>query len=152
MNTIDTMPHRSITRRRAFTLLELTIVLTIAGVVMAIALPHFASLRDSSAARAASTDLGAMFSSARQMAITRRTTVAVVFDTLRGMVQLRADGHTLQRRAFRAIYGVALGANRDSAVYDPRGLGYGASNLTVTVRRGTFVDTLTISRLGRTRW
>jgi hypothetical protein len=31
-------------------------------------------------------------------------------------------------------------------------LGFGVTNLTVTVRRGTFVDTLTMSRLGRTKW
>lgn len=142
----------STVRRRAFTLLELIVVVMIAGLVMAIAVPPFVSLRDRSAVRTATADLGALFSSARQMAITRRTTVAVVFDTVAGMVQLRTGGHTLQKRSLRAVYGIALGANRDSAVYDARGLGYGAANLTVTIQRGTFVDTLTISRLGRTRW
>jgi prepilin-type N-terminal cleavage/methylation domain-containing protein len=146
------MSRLSRAHRRAFTLLEITIVLTIAGILTAIAVPHFASLRDSSAVRAAATDLGAAFSSARQMAITRRTPVAVVFDTAAGIVRLRAGGHILEKRSLTAVYGIVLGANRDSAVYDARGLGYGASNLTVTIRRGTFVDTLTISRLGRTRW
>jgi hypothetical protein len=37
-------------------------------------------------------------------------------------------------------------------VYDSRGLGYGVSNVTVTVRRGSIVDTLTMSRMGRVRW
>lgn len=142
----------STVRRRAFTLLELLVILTIAGLAMAIVVPQFARLRDRSAVRTATADLGALFSSARQMAITRRTTVAVVFDTVAGMVQLRAGGRTVQKRSLKAVYGIVLGANRDSAVYDARGLGYGAANLTVTIQRGTFVDTLTISRLGRTRW
>lgn len=127
-------------------------MLTIAGIATAIAVPRFAHLRDSSAVRAAATDLGAALSSARQMAITKRTAVAVVFDTAAGMVQVRSGGHTLEKRSLAAVYGIVLRANRDSAVYDARGLGYGASNLTVTIRRGTFIDTLTISRLGRTRW
>src|SRR6476646_6649716 len=108
----------SIVRRRGFTLLELIVVLMIAGLVMAIAVPPFASLRDRAAVRTATADLGALFSSARQLAITRRTTVAVVFDTLAGVVQVRAGGRTLQKRLLRAVYGIALGANRDSAVYD----------------------------------
>ena len=59
---------------------------------------------------------------------------------------------SLLRRPLRAVYGIVLASNRDSAVYDPRGLGYGVTNLTVIVRRGTMVDTLTMSRLGRVRW
>ena len=65
---------------------------------------------------------------------------------------LLAGGQTLLRRPLRSIYGVVLASNRDSAVYDPRGLGYGVTNLTVVVRRGRLVDTLTMSRLGRVRW
>lgn len=140
------------THRRAVTLLELTVVVAIAGLLMAISIPRFTALRDSWSVRAAMTDLGAAFSLARASALARRTPVAVVFDTAGGTVVLRAGGTLVRRTGLTTIYGVSLGANRDSAVYDPRGLGYGLSNLTVTVRRGTFVDTLTMSRLGRVRW
>ncbi|MEP6492554.1 MAG: GspH/FimT family pseudopilin [bacterium] len=138
--------------RRAFTILELTVVLTIIGLVSAIAFPRLADLRDSSSVRSATADLGAEFSLARQTAITRRAAVAVVFDTVTGMIQLRSAGGILNQRSLGAVYGVVLGANRDSAIYDARGIGYGASNLSVTVRRGKIVDTLTMSRLGRVRW
>ncbi|HTE45090.1 MAG TPA: GspH/FimT family pseudopilin [Gemmatimonadaceae bacterium] len=138
--------------RRGVTLLELTVVLTIIGLVSAIALPRLADLRDGTAVKSAIADLGATFSLARQTAITRRTAVAVVFDTVTGMVQLRSAGRVVNQRSLYAIYDVVLAANRDSAVYDARGLGYGASNLTVTIRRGRIVDTLTMSRLGRVRW
>jgi prepilin-type N-terminal cleavage/methylation domain-containing protein len=139
-------------RRFGFTQIELMIVIVVCGVLATLAVPRFARLRDASSVRAAMTDLGAAFATARQAAVIRRATVALVFDTANGVVRLSSAGETLLRRSLRASYSVSLGANRDSAVYDPRGLGYGVTNLSVTVRRGSFVDTLTMSRLGRTSW
>ena len=138
--------------RRAFTLLETTIVLTIAAVLLALVAQRFAAARDSSAVRSALSDLGAAFSVARQAALTRRTLVAVVLDTANDAVEVRAGGERILHRDLGAVYGIVLGANRDSAVYDARGLGFGASNLSVTARRGRIVDTLSMSRLGRVRW
>jgi prepilin-type N-terminal cleavage/methylation domain-containing protein len=139
-------------RRTAFTLLELMIVVVVLGLLMGLALPRFAAFRDAASVRAALADLGSCFSVARQSAITRRTAVAVVFDTISSSVVVRSAGLTLVRHSLGAEYGIVLGANRDSAVYDARGIGYGVSNITVTIRRGTMVDTLTMSRLGRVRW
>ncbi len=139
-------------RRPAFTVLELTVVLTISGLALALAAPRLAALRDRSAVRAAMGELGASFATARRLAITRRTAVAVVIDTASGVVELHSRGRPLARRTLRAAYGVTLGSNRDSAVYDPRGIGYGLSNISVTLRRGVAIDTLTMSRLGRVRW
>jgi prepilin-type N-terminal cleavage/methylation domain-containing protein len=139
-------------RRRGFSLLEVILVLSVAGVLLALAVPSFSSLRDAAAVRAATGELGAIFSAARHEAISRRAVVAIVIDTAAGSVGLRSGGRTLRRRTLEAMYGVVLGANRDSAVYDPRGLGYGVTNLSVTVRRGSIVDTLTMSRRGRVRW
>jgi len=98
------------------------------------------------------TDVGAAFAAARQAAVTRRTPVAVVFDTAAGAIRVSSGGETILRRSLHATYSVSIGANRDSAVYDARGLGFGLTNLSLRVRRGTFVDTLTMSRLGRTVW
>lgn len=138
--------------RRAFTLLETTIVLMIAAVMLTLTAQRFAAARDSSAVHSALADLGSAFSLARQAAMTRRSLVAVVLDTARDAVEVRAAGERILRRELGAAYGIVLGANRDSAVYDARGLGFGASNLSVTARRGRIVDTLSMSRLGRTRW
>lgn len=138
--------------RRAFTLLETTIVLTIAAVLLAMVAQRFAAARDRSAVRSALADLGSAFSLARQAAMTRRSLVAVVLDTAGGAVEVRAAGERILRRDLGATYGIVLRANRDSAVYDARGLGFGASNLSVTARRGRIVDTLSMSRLGRVRW
>jgi Tfp pilus assembly protein FimT len=138
--------------RSGWTQLELIVVLIVAGILASLALPRLVRLRDASSVRGAMTDLGAAFTMARQAAVTRRTMVSVVFDTASGVVRVTSAGETLLRRSLRATYSVAIGANRDSAVYDARGLGFGVTNLSLTVRRGSFVDTLTMSRLGRTVW
>jgi prepilin-type N-terminal cleavage/methylation domain-containing protein len=139
-------------RRSAFTLLELTLVLAVAGMALALTAPRFALLRDRAAVESAMGDLGGAFSAARQFAIVRRSLVAIVLDTARGTVEVRSYGQRLLRRTLRTAYGISLGANRDSAVYDARGLGYGVSNISVTISRGAIVDTLTMSRMGRARW
>ena len=139
-------------RTRAFTLVEIIVTLLIVALTLALVAPRFGTLRDGAAVRGAVGDLGALLSLARETAITRRALIAVVIDTSAGTVEVRSHGERLTRRTLRASYGIVLGANRDSAVYDQRGLGFGVSNMTITLRRGSIVDTLTISRLGRVRW
>ena len=139
-------------RRPAFTLLEITIVLTVTGLLLLLAVPRFSALRDRQAVRSAIDEIGGSFAAARSAAVARREPVTVILDTADGAIEVRSLGRTLFRRPVRAVYGTMLVSNRDSAVYDPRGLGYGVTNLTVVVRRGAMVDTLTMSRLGRVRW
>jgi Tfp pilus assembly protein FimT len=122
------------------------------GLMLALAVPRLSELRARSAVRAAADDIGMAFAAARAAAIAQRAAAAVVFDTISGTVDVRCAGRTLVRRSLRTIYGVTLSTNRDSAVYDARGLGYGVSNLAVVIRRAALVDTLTMSRLGRVRW
>jgi prepilin-type N-terminal cleavage/methylation domain-containing protein len=138
--------------RRGFSLLEVTVVMTIAGIVVALAVPRLADLRDAASVRGAMGELGALYSAARHEAIARRGPVTVGVDAARGEVELRAGGVRLLRRSLAAIYGVSIGTNRDSSVYDARGIGFGLANVTIIVRRGAIVDTLTMSRLGRVRW
>ncbi|HWH51009.1 MAG TPA: hypothetical protein VN651_05665 [Gemmatimonadaceae bacterium] len=138
--------------RRAYTVLEMAIVVAMIGLLLAIAVPRVAAVRDRASVRAAMTDLSAAFSMARRTALSRRALVSVVLDTASGTVEVHSGNTRLWRRTLGGSYGIVLGANRDSAVYDPRGLGYGVSNLSLSVRRGEMVDTLTMSRLGRVRW
>jgi len=130
----------------------MAIVVAMVGLLLAIALPRVAAVRDRASVRAAMTDLSAAFSMARRTALSRRALVSVVLDTASGTVEVHSGNTRLWRRTLGGSYGIVLGANRDSAVYDPRGLGYGVSNLSLSVRRGEMVDTLTMSRLGRVRW
>jgi prepilin-type N-terminal cleavage/methylation domain-containing protein len=135
-----------------FTLLELLVVLTIVGMLLGLVVPRLAGLRNAQSVRAAMGDLGTAFVLARQSALARRSTVALVFDTAAAVVHIRSADGPIRRSDLGASFGVSLSANRDSAVYDARGLGYGVTNLSVAVRRGNFVDTLRMSRLGRARW
>ena len=65
--------------RRAFTLLEMLIVLVIIAIIAGLALPHIRGNTESVAINAACRQLVADFSFARQMAVSRRSTVVVVF-------------------------------------------------------------------------
>ena len=130
----------------------MVVALAMMAVLLSIGFQRFATLRDATSVRAAVGDLGSTFSLARQLAVSRRRVVAIVLDTGRGVVEVRSAGSRILRRELGTGYGVHLGSNRDSAVFDARGLGYGLSNLSVAIRRGHFVDTLTMSRLGRVRW
>ena len=130
----------------------MVVALAMMALLLSIALQRFTALRDAMSVRAAVADLGSTFSLGRQLAVSRRRVVAIVLDTGSGVVEVRSGGSKIVRRELGAAYGVHLGSNRDSAVFDARGLGYGLSNLSVAIRRGHFVDTLTMSRLGRVRW
>jgi hypothetical protein len=78
--------------------------------------------------------------------------VAVTIDTVTGAIALRADSGVLLRRDLRATYGVRLAVSRESTAFDARGLGLGAANLSIVVRRRGAVDTVFLSRLGRVRY
>lgn len=133
------------------TLVEMCVVLAVVAALFTIALPRLRDASDRSAARGAVQEVGSLFSLARRAAVARRAGVRVVIDTTVGTITVRIGGTVLARRGLRAEFGVRMIATRDSMSYDPRGLGYGAANLTVVARRGRAAETLYVSRLGRTR-
>lgn len=139
-------------RAPGHSLMELMVVLAVFAVLAALIAPRYGAFRDSVAVRAATTDLVQSLVLARRSALATRQSTAAVLDTSSGWVVIRSSGQTMTRHDLMTSYGVRLGSNRDSLVYDARGFGYGASNLTITVRRGSAVDSVVISRLGRLRW
>jgi Tfp pilus assembly protein FimT len=138
-------------RQRGTTVVELVVVLIVIGALAAIALPRFREAADRFAARSAIHETRSLFTFARRAAITRRAVVGVITDTSADAIVVRSGGVELARGSLRERYGVTLTATRDSMSYDPRGLGYGAANLTIVARRGQGAETLFVSRLGRTR-
>jgi prepilin-type N-terminal cleavage/methylation domain-containing protein len=139
------------TRAAGFTLPELLVVLLLVSIVLGLAFVRLGAAADRAAVRAAVSEAASVFLSARNAAIYRRAPVAVRIDTLSGLLLTRADTLVLRRRDLRAL-GVRLSASRDSMAFDGRGLGVGAANLSLVVRRGKAVDTLFLSRLGRVRY
>jgi prepilin-type N-terminal cleavage/methylation domain-containing protein len=137
--------------RTGFTLPELLVVLLLLSIVLGLAFVRLAAAADRAAVRAAVSDAAAVFLRARSAAIYRRAPVAVHIDTVAALLLTRSDTLLLQRRDLRAL-GVHISASRDSMAYDGHGLGVGAANLSLVVRRGQAADTLFLSRLGRVRW
>ena len=139
------------TERRGTTLVELVIILSVIGVLLAITLPVAGASLDSAAVRGAAQDVEAQFAAAREQALARNAVVWLVLDDATATVRVRIPGAGTRSRAVGSIYGVALRSTRDSMSYDGRGLGRGAANLTVVLTRGRARATLVVSRLGRVR-
>lgn len=137
--------------RTGFTLPELLVVLLLLSIVLGVAFVRLAAAADRAAVRAAVSDAASLFGRARSAAIYRRAPVAVHIDTVAALLLTRSDSLVLQRRDLRAL-GVHISASRDSMAYDGRGLGVGAANLSLVVRRGQAAETLFLSRLGRVRY
>ena len=89
---------------------------------------------------------------ARDDAIALHTLVTVRVDTVAATLKVRAYSAQTAVAPIGFTYGVSLSTTRDSLVFDARGLGYGAANLTIVARRGSSADTLAVSRLGRVRF
>lgn len=145
------MPFISLHLRRAATLAELLVALTVVAVLAGFAVVRVERLRDAVAVRSAAVEIEQSLALARESAVAWRTTVSLRLDSIRGRLDVRRGAVTLRTRDLFGEYGVRVGATRDSVAYDGRGLGWGASNATIVVRRGVTVDTIVVSRLGRVR-
>ena len=136
---------------RGFTFLELLVVMMVTGIVLAIAVPRARAGLDRAIVRSAATDIRATLGQARTMSLAGHAMVVVHIDSARGVLTIRQGSRTLLRRAVEQAHGVDLRATRESLAYDPYGMGRGASNLSVVIRKGAARETVFVSRLGRIR-
>jgi Tfp pilus assembly major pilin PilA len=137
--------------RRGATLPETMIVLCVVGILTTVAGLRVAEFRDRSSVRRATTETVATFAAARRWALSRSVRTAVRIDTAAATLVVSSYGDTIVRRHIGDSHGVSLTTSRDSMAYAPNGLGYGASNLTIVLRRGARAETVVVSRLGRVR-
>jgi prepilin-type N-terminal cleavage/methylation domain-containing protein len=137
--------------RRGFTVVELTIAVVVIAILSAITMPAVAGLLDRVRVRSAVTEIESLFGAARHIAIARSAQATVEIDTAARVISVTVAGETLRRSAAGTEHGVDLAANRASMSYAPTGVGYGAANLSIVVRRGSAIDTIVVSRLGRVR-
>jgi len=140
-----TRPRR---RRRGATLIEQLWLLVLTGGLAALAMTSggalFASL-DVAMAAQETVDLLAL---ARDHAIATGDRTAVRFDVAGTRVVVHVGPDTIAAGDFHGS-GLTLEATRDSLSYAPSGLGVGAANLRLILKRSARADTITVSRLGR---
>jgi prepilin-type N-terminal cleavage/methylation domain-containing protein len=139
-------------RPRGVTLVELLVALAVASVLAAVTLRGLRAVAAREAVRAAAGEVRTAFATARTLAVARGARAAVRIDTLAGRVVVHAGVDTVWRAAPGADHGVRLAATRDSMAYaGGSGLGHGAANLRVVVRRGWAAETVVVARAGRVR-
>lgn len=149
-------PHHFSTRvgvqsRRASTLIEQLWLLVVSGIVLSASVVGGARLLDAAVVRTSTNDVADLFAIARDQAIATGRRTAVHIDVTEGRMVIHADVDTLMRLELAQTRAVTIQTSRDSMAYSASGLGYGASNLRVIVRRGGSADTITVSRLGRVK-
>jgi prepilin-type N-terminal cleavage/methylation domain-containing protein len=137
--------------RHAFTIIELTVTLCILSVLSAIAMPWAGKLLDRVHVRGGVMAVESLFSTARHVAIARSAQTTVDIDTVNHVVHVSVGPDTVRRAQIGTDHGVMLSASRVRMSYSATGMGYGAANLSVVVRRNAAVDTVFVSRLGRLR-
>src|SRR5436305_1186197 len=121
--------------RRAFTVPEITITLCIMGVLTAIVVPEASKLIDTIRVRGAVADIESAFSGARHIAIARSAQSTVEIDTTNQRIYVSVGSDTVRIRDVRIEHGVQISTTRTRMSYAPTGMGYGAANLSVVVRR-----------------
>lgn len=125
--------------------------LAMISIISAMAYPAMNRLLDGIHVRGTATEIHSLFTAARHYAITRSERITIEIDTARAAIAMIAGTDTLRTRTFLDTHGVMLSANRASFTYSPIGVGYGAGNMTLIVRRNARIDSVFVSRLGRVR-
>lgn len=137
--------------RHAFTIIELTVTLCILSILSAIAIPWAGKVLDRVKVRGAAVEIESLFSAARHIAIARAAQATVEIDSVAQSINVSVGSDTVRKRKIGAAHDVQLSASRARMSYSATGMGYGAANLSVVVRRNSAVDTVFVSRLGRVR-
>lgn len=140
--------------RYGMTFLEVMLVVAVIGVVAVVATPRVAGWHDGFSTRRAVDDVASFYVRSRLTAVFRGERVRLEFraDTLKAALETRADSVFL-RLPGPAARGVSLSASQPVIRLGPTGLGWGAANTKLVLRRGAAAESLTTSRLGRLkRW
>lgn len=138
-------------RRCGSTLVEQLVIMSVVGVLAAAGVTGAARLLDAAWVHITARDIGDLFALAREAATSTGTRTAVRLDANAGRIAVHSSSDTIARYDVVSHGGVRLETSRDSMAYAPSGLGFGAANLRVVLRKGASAETLTVSRLGRVR-
>jgi prepilin-type N-terminal cleavage/methylation domain-containing protein len=140
-------------RNHGYSLLELTFVLMVSAIALAMAVAPIARARDILAVRAARSEIAGLLAMARSTAI-RTGGAELVVDVAEGSAWLEegAGQRVGAMHHIGARHGVALAANRTLLRFRYDALGIGRmTNAVVRVRRGSVTGAVTVSAYGRVR-
>jgi prepilin-type N-terminal cleavage/methylation domain-containing protein len=140
--------------RAGFTALELAVVMTMIGLIMAMTFPHLAGFRERENSRSAQQQVAAYAAMARAAAIQRGRTAAVRFDNDSMWVTVDTVGATLKLRSAVSLnrtYGVSLAADQAVITFDPRGFSPStpSAGARLVVSKGALRDSVCVTRLGQ---
>lgn len=138
---------------KGFTLLELMVVLLIIAVLLGFWLPRAARLMDWLETERAVRDVTTALAVGRNGAVMQstRARVLIAADTLR-IDRLEANGwRPWWRVPGPSSHGVTLEVSNPIVTFGPTGMGWGASNTKIVLRRGSQAETITTSRVGRVK-
>jgi prepilin-type N-terminal cleavage/methylation domain-containing protein len=137
--------------RRAFTLVELMLVLAVLGVLLGIAIPGLSLVLDRIEVEAAAAHIVAAHQRARLLAITRGQVVRLSIDEARIVIYPRTGLVPLWSESGPSEARVTLAGPTRQFTFSPEGFTLGLSNASLQLVRGTSRRTVVISRLGRVR-
>jgi prepilin-type N-terminal cleavage/methylation domain-containing protein len=137
--------------RQGFTLVELVLVLAVAGLLFGIALPRLSGALDHIEVAAAANHLVAAHQRARIMAVTRGQVLVLSIEAANLVIRSRGQAGPLWSEDGPAAARVELEGPARQFTFSPEGLTLGLSNATLRLTRGSASRTIVISRLGRVR-
>jgi Tfp pilus assembly protein FimT len=140
---------------RGVSLVELIFVLCIIMALAAVGVPRLQPFLDRIAADHAAREVTTALALARHGAVLQgiRARLTIAADSLR-IDRLEQRGWIpWKRRPGPDHLGVAMETSNPVVTFGPSGMGWGMSNTRVVLRRGSQVETITVSRVGRVkRW
>jgi len=150
------MRNQHVQSQLGFSFMELMVVITVIGIMLAVALPYLRTSTSKASARGAADAVTALHARARMAAISRGRTAKLVIPAGTNKVLVIASKvtttgiDTLGKVVDLAgQYGVTITSTSDTVSFSPRGIGTFNSAITIIISKSGFSDTLRISRGGR---
>lgn len=139
-------------RRNGFTLIEVLIVITIVGILLAVVVPRYGSISAAMNVHSAKQEMATLLAQGRATAIQTDQTVKVArAGNVVSLVAFSGSGSTIiSQQDLGAQFGVTLSATKDTVAYDSRGMVTGNTvTLKFVLTNGVTRDSVCLMALGK---
>ncbi|HEY3012485.1 MAG TPA: GspH/FimT family pseudopilin [Gemmatimonadales bacterium] len=137
--------------RRAFTLPELMLVLAVAAILLAMAVPQLSRAVDRIQVEAATAHILAAHQRARLLAMARGQVLVLSIDSASLSILPYSGSAPFWSELGPSAMRVSLAGPPRRFMFSPEGFTLGLSNATLQLTRGSSSRTIVVSRLGRIR-